>query len=86
MQSSRIKNANDHNGGKAVSIEVVHEADLQALRDEIDRLRRIITYKDLEIDNIMRMIRLIDSTTNHADAIRISGDFLSRLNRDEDQV
>ena len=69
-----------------MSVEVVHEADLQALRDEIDRLRRIIEYKDAEIDSIIRMIQAIDKTTNHADAIKISEHFLSLLNRDEDAL
>lgn len=69
-----------------MSVEVIHEADIQAMKDEIEQLKRIIAYKDAEIDNIMRMIRLIDSTTNHADALRISGDFLRRLNRDKDII
>jgi hypothetical protein len=56
------------------------------MKDEIDRLKRIIAHKDLEINNIMRMIQLIDKTTNHADAIKISGDFLHRLNMDDDVI
>jgi adenine-specific DNA methylase len=69
-----------------MSVEVIHEADIQAMKDEIERLKRIVKYKDLEIDNLMRMIRLIDSATNHADTLRISGDFLRRLNRGEDVI
>lgn len=52
MQSSRIKNANDHDGGEAVSVEVIHEADLQAMRDSV-------TIRDLTISRLEKDIEVL---------------------------